>query len=89
MPVLHYHTQHPFKLCMRACIHYNTWIHKFVKMTVDCGINHKRTNYTKYTKLLQCKILQHFMSTYTVLWIIFTHKKIIYRVDKLCTEVCS
>ena len=73
-----------------ACTHtYITRILNFVKMTVDCGINHERTKYIKYTKLLQCKILQYFMSTYTVLWIILTHKKIIYRVEKLCTEVCS
>jgi len=38
---------------MHARTHiYITRIHKFVKMTADCGINHKRTKYTNYTKLL-------------------------------------
>ena len=67
---------------------YITQIYKFVKMT-NCGVNHKCTKYIKYTILLQCKILQHFMCIYTVLWIIFTHKKIIYRVEELYIEVCS
>jgi len=29
------------------------WIHKFVKMTVGCGINHKHTKYTKYAKFTE------------------------------------
>ena len=76
---------------MHARTHiYITRIHKFVKMTADCGINHKRKkniqiiqNYysAKYYNTL-CVHIQYYGS--------FLHiKESSYRVDKLCTEVCS
>lgn len=60
------------------------WIHKYVTKTVDCGISHK---YRKYIEFIQCKILQIFYET--VLWIIFTHKKFVYRLKGMHIVVFS
>ena len=48
-------------------------IHKCVRMKKECGISHKYKNVQNF----DCKIL---WTCHIVLWIIFTHKKFIYRV---------
>ena len=50
--------------------------------TLGCGISHKRSKYTKYTELFQCK---HFI--HIIMHHLCTEKKFIYGAKGLCSQV--